>query len=111
MIPVRTRRSNFVYRGPTPDIGDAWVERAPDEHVVFMEWAPTDEERRDIAQGGLVRLGIYYMEPIPPVSLATVAPEHSEVVSPDDPPATTEEVIEQLGGKDRYVALDGRRLP
>ena len=69
MIPVRTTASNFVYRGPTPDIGDAWVERAPTEHAVYLDWQPSDEERAAIAAGGLIRLGIFNMEPIPPVSL------------------------------------------
>ena len=70
MIPVRTRASNFVYRGPTPDIGDAWVERAPMEHAVYLDWQPSDEERAAIAGGCLIRLGIFNMEPIPPVSLS-----------------------------------------
>ena len=69
MIPVRTRASNFVYRGPSPDVGDAWVERSPAEHAVYLDWQPSDEERAAIAAGGLIRLGIFNMEPIPPVSL------------------------------------------
>lgn len=72
MIPVRTAASNFVYRGPSPDIGDAWVERRPREHVVYLTWQPSDEERAAIAAGGLVKLGIFYVEPIPPVSLNVV---------------------------------------
>lgn len=69
MIPVRTARSNFVYRGPSPDIGDAWVRREPREHAVYLVWEPSDEERRAIAEGGYIELGIFNMEPIPPVSL------------------------------------------
>lgn len=69
MIPVRTRASNFVYRGPTPDIGDAWCERAPAERAVYLDWQPSEEEREAIAAGALIRLGIHGMEPIPPVSL------------------------------------------
>lgn len=68
MIPVRTRASNFVYRGPTPDIGDAWVERTPG-HNVYLDWQPNEAERAEIAAGALIRLGIHGMEPIPPVSL------------------------------------------
>lgn len=68
MIPVRTNRSNMVYRGPTPDIGDAWVERRqPGE--VYLAWKPSDEERAAIAAGGLIELGIFGREPISPVSL------------------------------------------
>ena len=78
MIPVRTSRSNFVYRGPTPDIGDAWVERRPPRRV-FLTWKPSDEERAAIAAGALIELGIHGMEPIPPVSLNVAdAPEISE---------------------------------
>jgi len=69
MIPIRTRRSNFVYRGPTPDIGDAWTERVPGERAVYLTWQLSPAERADIAAGRNIRLGIYGMEPIPPVSL------------------------------------------
>lgn len=75
MKPVRTVSSNFVYRGPAPDIADAWVERRPAEHVVYLVWEPTPEERKFIAAGGDLKLGIYYMEPIPPVSLEVVLEE------------------------------------
>lgn len=68
MIPVRTAASNFVYRGPTPDIGDAWVERRqPGE--VYITWKPRDEERAAIAAGSMIELGIFGREPISPVSL------------------------------------------
>lgn len=69
MKPVRTRSSNFVYRGPAPDIGDAWVERRPAEQIVYLVWWPTPAEREQIAAGGNLKLGIFNMEPIPPVSL------------------------------------------
>lgn len=64
--PVRTRRSNIVYRGPTPDIGDAWAQSTP--QMVYISWQLTDEERAAVAAGGLVRLGVM-QKPIPPVSL------------------------------------------
>lgn len=67
MIPIRTAASNFVYRGPTPDIGDAWVERRG-RHNVHMVWHPSEAERAAIAAGASIELGIY-AEPIPPVSL------------------------------------------
>lgn len=83
MIPVRTARSNFVYRGPTPDIGDAWVERVPADRVVFMEWQPSPIEVELLAAGGLIRLGIWGMEPIPPVSLGIST---EPVLTVDEPP-------------------------
>lgn len=75
MIPVKTVSSNFVYRGPAPDIGDAWVERRPQERVVYLVWEPTEEERQEIAAGANLKMGIYNMEPIPPVSLFTTTEE------------------------------------
>jgi hypothetical protein len=82
VIPARTRSSNFVYRGPSPDIGDAWVERRPMERAVYLTWKPSDEERAAIAGGGNIRLGIFNVEPIPPVSLDTIAePEISSAAA------------------------------
>lgn len=69
MIPVRTRASNFVYKGPAPEISDAWVERRPSDRAVLMTWKPSDEERAAIAAGANISLGIYGMEPIPPTSI------------------------------------------
>lgn len=83
MIPVRTARSNFVYRGPTPDIGDAWVERDPARRVVFMEWQLEPGELDLLNAGGLIRLGIFGMEPIPPVSLGISS---EPVVTAEEPP-------------------------
>lgn len=93
MKPVRTVSSNFVYRGPEPDVGDAWVERRSEERVVYLVWELSDEEREAIALGGQVKLGIFNMEPIPPVSLNVVVeervtdpdPGHRIHVAPDDP--------------------------
>jgi hypothetical protein len=69
MKPVKTARSNFVYRGPTAEIGDAWVERRPNEQVVYLTWQPTQQEREAIWEGANLKMGIFNMEPIPPVSL------------------------------------------
>jgi hypothetical protein len=75
MIPVKTVSSNFVYGGPTGDISDAWVERRPQERVVYLVWELDDEDRRAIAAGAQLKMGIHHMEPIPPVSLFTVIEE------------------------------------
>ena len=89
MNPVRTNRSNFVYRGPTLDIGDAWVERElvamPEgqARVVWMDWQLDDVDRQAIAAGALIRLGVWGLEPIPPLSLD--ARLDLEVVDPDPP--------------------------
>lgn len=79
MRPIKTNRSNFTYRGPTPDIMDLPCERTrieggPEDGlgVVYSVWEPTDEEREFVARGGNIKLGIWGMEPIPPVSLQIV---------------------------------------
>jgi hypothetical protein len=78
MKPIRTKRSNFTYRGPTSGIGDLPCERTDEEigghryRVVYSVWEPTPEEREFVAKGGNIKLGIVGMEPIPPVSLQIV---------------------------------------
>ena len=79
MKPIKTNRSNFTYRGPTPDIMDLPCERARLEggpqdggSAVYSVWEPSPEEREFVARGGNIKLGIYGMEPIPPVSLQIV---------------------------------------
>lgn len=67
MRPIKTRRSNFVYRGPTPGIGDLDCQRIAPGHIRSV-WVLSDEERGHIAAGGNLELDIF-AEPIPPVSL------------------------------------------
>lgn len=81
MNPVRTKDSNFVYKGPAADIGDAWVQAIGD--TVYMVWELDDEERRFLLDGGNLKLGIFYMgpntgRPIPPVSLQVVGDQRVE---------------------------------
>lgn len=83
MIPVRTPRSNFVYRGPAPGIGDAWCERQPANRAVYLEWQLEPGELDLLNAGGLIRLGIHGMEPIPPVSLGIST---EPVITADEPP-------------------------
>jgi hypothetical protein len=67
--PIKTNRSNFVFRGPTLDIGDVWAEVDRSAGVVYVDWQPTEAERAAIGRGkGVVRLGILQF-PMPPVSL------------------------------------------
>jgi hypothetical protein len=67
MEPIKRSTHNFVYRGPTPDIGDLSCERGGG--VVRSHWQPSEEELAVLNEGGSVELGIWGMEPIPPVSL------------------------------------------
>lgn len=81
MKPIKTEKSNFAYRGPTPGIGDLPCERKIENprgvdgstfSAVYSVWEPTDEERGRVSRGANVKLGIIDMEPIPPVTLEVV---------------------------------------
>lgn len=93
MKPVRTRTSNCTYLGPREDIGDLPCERVrydDGDRVVYAVYELTDEDRKAIADGANVKLGIW-TEPIPPVSLRVTdeqALEEQDVASPvpDTPP-------------------------
>ena len=67
MLPVKTERSNMVYRGTTPNIADLDCERIAPGHIRSV-WKPSDEERAYITAGGNLELDIL-TEPIPPVAL------------------------------------------
>lgn len=66
MRPIKHEGSNFVYRGPSDDIGDLWVHR-DGQGGVFATYEFTDRERELIAAGACIEFGIY-QEPMPPIS-------------------------------------------
>lgn len=70
MKPVRTSRSNLVYRGPTVDINDLHCERVRPGQIRSIWWF-TPAERQAIASGANLSLTILG-EPIPPVSLGVI---------------------------------------
>lgn len=70
MHPVKSKESNFTYLGPTRDIGDLPCRLAGND--TFAMWELTDDDRAVIAAGGSIRMGIYGVRPIPPVSLQAV---------------------------------------
>lgn len=79
MRPVKTKRSNLVYRGDGADVIDLPCERARLEGgsvdgagVIYSVWELADEEREHVARGGNLKVGILFMEPIPPISLEIV---------------------------------------
>lgn len=74
MRPIRHEGSNFVYRGPSDEVGDLWVQRQPVIGCVEVIYELTDDDRQTIAEGGFIRLGIW-TEPIPPVSMAVIPGE------------------------------------
>ena len=78
MNPVKTAAANMVYRGPTPDVGDLWVQRER-PGLIRTVWDLTDAEREIIAAGGRIELAMY-SEPIPPILLSVVDEESSRPV-------------------------------
>lgn len=70
MHPIRTNESNFTYLGPTTEVAD--LPCRLEGRDTYSVWALTPEERKQIAEGANIRLGIIGMRPIPPVSLQVV---------------------------------------
>lgn len=70
MNPINTNESNFTYLGPHPEVAD--LPCRAEGADTFSVWELTEEERKLIADGGHIRLGIHGMRPIPPVSLQIV---------------------------------------
>jgi hypothetical protein len=67
MDPIETTESNFVYRGPTPDIGDLHCH--VDGPRTDSVWKPTEEELAFLIDGGNVLLSVYG-HPHPPVAVS-----------------------------------------
>lgn len=80
MRPIETKETTMNYAPPLG--GEAVVGGLPCTRAlevdlgnamrvagIYSIWEPTDAERREIAAGANLRLGIIGMEPIPPVSL------------------------------------------
>ena len=73
MTPITTNETNFAYLGPTPEVANLPCRR--EGHETFSVWALNDDERRQIAAGANIRLGLHGGHPIPPVSLQVVSAE------------------------------------
>lgn len=69
MRPVRTASSNFVWTGPTADVGDLHtkIEAGPDYPITTSVWEPTPDERAAIAGGANIALRVLGIHP--PVDL------------------------------------------
>jgi hypothetical protein len=81
--PIKTQSTNFNYRGPREGIGDLPCERrSVDEGkatAIFATYQLEDWERKLISEGHNIELGIWYIEPIPPVSISvTPAQEYKD---------------------------------
>lgn len=77
LVPMKTPLSNAVLRGPTEGIGDLDCELTKDPQfgsvVTDSAWEMDDEQRRRVAAGAHVRLGVW-QHPIPPLSVEIEAP-------------------------------------
>lgn len=79
MRPIRTERSNQVWRGDGSTVQDLWAERTEIQGqgsldgalVTYEVWEPSPEEREHIARGGNIQIGIVYAPKIPPLSVET----------------------------------------
>jgi hypothetical protein len=67
VLPIKTEKSNFVYRSSRPDIPDMPGERIEPGQVRSI-WKPTVWEREAIMDGLNVELNMF-AEPIPPASV------------------------------------------
>ncbi len=71
MRPVKTNDSNFTYFGPDGEIADLPCRLEGANTFCVLE--PTEADRKLVAEGGHIRLGIYGARHIPPLSLQVVA--------------------------------------
>ncbi len=84
MRPQKVRKSNFVMRGPSPDVGDLWVHRTEDwegtgDPALVSTYKPSPEELAVLAAGGGIELAIIGRG-MPPVALNVCSPEDAEPV-------------------------------
>lgn len=84
MRPVKVARSNFVMRGPTPDVGDLWVERTEDwegtgQPALVSTFKPSADELAVLNAGGGIDLAVLGRG-MPPVAVNVCSPEDAEPV-------------------------------
>ena len=74
MKPIKTENSNHVYRGDGRDVADLHCRVATLEShdyqdgalITMAVWEPDEEERKRIAEGSNIEVGILYANPMPP---------------------------------------------
>ena len=89
MLPTRTEKSNLVYRGPSPEIGDLDCQRIT-PGLIRSIWVLSPEERDYIARGGNLELDLW-AEPIPPIAL-NVTDEGAKLDDSPFPPVPVEDM-------------------
>ncbi len=90
MLPVKTDRTDRNF-GPPPgkedEIGNLpyYFEEIPEGYTeVVSIWEPSEAERRAIATGQCIRLGIGWIGKFPPVSLGVTPEGMRDAHSPED---------------------------
>ena len=95
MNPIRTRKTTGIYGAPPghdDTIGGLPFWRAQNEYggtTVYIVWTFDEGERRAIAEGAVLVLGILGPEPISPVSLSLRAGDDEHFSEVDAIPAET----------------------
>lgn len=101
MRPVKVARSNFVMRGPSPDVGDLWVERTNDWEgtgcaAMVSTFRPSPDELAVLNAGGGIDLAIMGRG-MPPVAVNVCSPEDAEPVGEHHERISVEEIRETQG--------------
>lgn len=89
MEPVETAKSNLTYDGDGDQVGDLPCERTTVDGltVIYAVYELDDDDRRMIAAGANIKLGIW-AEPISPVSLMVTEETRLEPRQPRFQPHT-----------------------
>lgn len=100
MRPVKVAKSNFVMRGPSPDVGDLWVERTNDWNgtgsaAMVSTYKPSPEELAVLNAGGGIELAIIGRG-MPPVALNVCSPVEAAAVGDHSHRISDDEIREQL---------------
>ena len=92
MKPIKVASSNHNF-GPPPNVADGSIGDLPCEIVgyddgcyVYSVWQPSEAERKAIANGQNVRLGVGWIGGFPPVSLGVT---HEGATAPAETPDPT----------------------
>lgn len=69
MKPIRTAHSNFVWKGPTPEIGDLHAQMDHESQRTRTVWTLSADERIAVAAGANIALDVWGQHPPVDVSV------------------------------------------
>jgi hypothetical protein len=96
MRPIKVRKSNFVMRGPSPDVGDLWVERTENWEGTGDPALVSTFRPSILNAGGGIELAIFGRG-MPPVALNVCSPEDAEPVGEHHTRISDAEIRETTG--------------